>query len=1295
MAAEISLDLTGPIRELNQAAIAARKLSDELQKTADAGKGAFQAAAEAQLANRTRLLEHNEQLRAAQQLLKDLTAQLKAQEQAERELAIQRNKPDAIANARRLEDLKRIREEIQRLTQALAAQGVAAKAVAAIPPLVAPSSTPTSTGVGNVDELAATQQQARDAVQATTDALQQQTQQADSAATQYQALGQAVSQTATALAESIDREKQARQSRTEDVAQLKQLQAAEKDLKAQRDATAPGVAKNDLQLEINANRTAQRALKADIEAGTKAIEREKEAQKALTLEAKQTAAAEKQAAQAAKEAAKAAQQTGGALGGAAEKTSVLGRAAGLLEGVFNKAARAAAALFIIDKAKEFGAAVLEASINAQKLEARLTNAFNGNVGQAKQAALSIQSFAQDYGADAEKLAETYARLINRGIKPTREQLVQLSDIAATSGKSIDQFVEALLDAQTGQNERLKEFGINAKASGDKVAFTFRGITTEVEKTDQAISAYLFGLGNLNGIQGATAAQAEKTGGAIAGLKADFNELFVVIGEKGTPAFNKFLSDARRLTKGITDVFKSEERLAAERAATTADTYAKVYAGQFTRAIQEAKRSGSDVTAAVGKIYEEEALRLNSRLEAANKRLGFFNTRTIQGNVNRENYQGGDDAFYAERQRLKDEVAGNQANLRALKEQYQVRLQSGAAEANTLGLIEKQKKLIDSLRERQLSAAQESQGNGKDYLLGKGGLNEQLKIAEKELDRLYGKVDKANAKALKDLQAALEALRRQEQALLDAADNARINGLQDDGSAQRVYSDAVLRKDLQAVDRVEQELLKAKREAQQPVVLNTAERGGLDTLRNEAVRKNFARLRAIEQAEQDKLFDLRRDSDAKELEALERRFQAEQEKYRGNVLILQGLQEQYDRDRQELLNTQAGQQLDAQEALANAVVESAALEFTDPVKAERVRQQGLLDVKLEFAKKRLALAEKVDAAESTDTTKRVVQELKNTIAELSKTKPFDLAALLGIKPEDRDKFEKALESFTGFAIAQVRSLVQTQVEAAQTAVDARTQQINETQTALNQEIALNKTGSASSVALLREQLKEEKEERRKALQDRKQAQRLQLALDTATQASSLITAVSDTYKGFATIPIIGPGLGIAAGLVLIASFIAAKSSALQAINKSDKGFFKGGYTGGASIYEERGPVHGQEFVIDNRHTKQHRNFLEALHKDELHTLSWQDPTLLQIKSKVQLDPELPTRLLQQRAAQVQLHYNMSNKVLEEKLEQTNRKLDEAIQQLKFMPKETVRVELPNSTTVVKNYQHNLTTFTHRE
>jgi len=82
------------------------------------------------------------------------------------------------------------------------------------------------------------------------------------------------------------------------------------------------------------------------------------------------------------------------------------------------------------------------------------------------------------------------RLGNLGLSTSAGSVKSVAAIAAaTPGKSAMDFAEALADSVTGENERLKEFGIKAKVDGDKVRYTIRGVTTEVENNAKAIQQF--------------------------------------------------------------------------------------------------------------------------------------------------------------------------------------------------------------------------------------------------------------------------------------------------------------------------------------------------------------------------------------------------------------------------------------------------------------------------------------------------------------------------------------------------------------------------------------------------------------------------------------------------------------------------------------------------------------------------------------------------------------------------------------------------------------------------------------
>lgn len=178
-----------------------------------------------------------------------------------------------------------------------------------------------------------------------------------------------------------------------------------------------------------------------------------------------------------------------------------------------------------------GSAIVQATRETEKFFAVLKNAV-GSETAAKQIFADLQEFAATTPFQLNELVNSFTKLENRNFNPTIEQLRTIGDIAASSGKSIDQFVEAILDAQTGEFERLKEFGVVAKKNGDELNVTFRGQTTTLKNTSEAISDYLLGLGKLPGIQGAASAVAKTLDGSISNLEDNMKRLFATIGSGG-------------------------------------------------------------------------------------------------------------------------------------------------------------------------------------------------------------------------------------------------------------------------------------------------------------------------------------------------------------------------------------------------------------------------------------------------------------------------------------------------------------------------------------------------------------------------------------------------------------------------------------------------------------------------------------------------------------------------------------------------------------------------------------------
>lgn len=186
--------------------------------------------------------------------------------------------------------------------------------------------------------------------------------------------------------------------------------------------------------------------------------------------------------------------------------------------------------------------VVNATRETEKLFAVLKNALGGGENRALAVFAELQEFAATTPFALNEVVGAFTKLQQRNFNPTIEQLRTMGDIAATSGKSIDQFVEAILDAQTGEFERLKEFGVVAKKQGDDVNVTFRGQSETFKNTSENLNAYLLKLGQLPGIQGATAAVAATLDGSLSNLGDNFTRLFATIGSGGG------------ILKGIVDAF---------------------------------------------------------------------------------------------------------------------------------------------------------------------------------------------------------------------------------------------------------------------------------------------------------------------------------------------------------------------------------------------------------------------------------------------------------------------------------------------------------------------------------------------------------------------------------------------------------------------------------------------------------------------------------------------------------------------------------------------------------------------
>jgi hypothetical protein len=155
----------------------------------------------------------------------------------------------------------------------------------------------------------------------------------------------------------------------------------------------------------------------------------------------------------------------------------------------------------------------------------------GSAENATHAFKAIQDFATSTPYSLAQATKAFNQLVNMGLTPSEKALTSYGNTAAAMGKDLSQMVEAVADAATGEFERLKEFGIKSSAQGDRVAFTFRGITTTVGNSAAEIEKYLMGLGN-NEFAGAMANRMATLDGAISNLSDSWDALFLTVSKQG-------------------------------------------------------------------------------------------------------------------------------------------------------------------------------------------------------------------------------------------------------------------------------------------------------------------------------------------------------------------------------------------------------------------------------------------------------------------------------------------------------------------------------------------------------------------------------------------------------------------------------------------------------------------------------------------------------------------------------------------------------------------------------------------
>lgn len=147
----------------------------------------------------------------------------------------------------------------------------------------------------------------------------------------------------------------------------------------------------------------------------------------------------------------------------------------------------------------FGALTGGAIKTGAKFEqfAAVLETIEGSSEKAQASMRWVENFAKTTPYELDQVMQAFVALRAYGIDPTDGSLRTLGDAASAMNKPLMQAVEMLADAQTGEFERMKEFGVRGSAAGKAVALTYqkagREVTVTSKKAANDIRANLLGI----------------------------------------------------------------------------------------------------------------------------------------------------------------------------------------------------------------------------------------------------------------------------------------------------------------------------------------------------------------------------------------------------------------------------------------------------------------------------------------------------------------------------------------------------------------------------------------------------------------------------------------------------------------------------------------------------------------------------------------------------------------------------------------------------------------------------------
>lgn len=226
--------------------------------------------------------------------------------------------------------------------------------------------------------------------------------------------------------------------------------------------------------------------------------------------------------------AKNAAQSIGAIEAAAKKAS---QAADDMGDAFKDATREMEAMELVGEALLAIATSMVTTITAFEDYSDAVRAATGDTESAAVAMEMLETFATNSAFTLEDVTNAFVRFRSAGLEASKESLSSYGNVAAGLNVTLEELADAVGQAAEGNFSKLNDTQLKAVESGDKVTFTYQGVSTQVKNTGKDVAAFIKTMGDTTFAGSMEDAMGGVTG-AFTAMSNAWGELVEDMGEGG-------------------------------------------------------------------------------------------------------------------------------------------------------------------------------------------------------------------------------------------------------------------------------------------------------------------------------------------------------------------------------------------------------------------------------------------------------------------------------------------------------------------------------------------------------------------------------------------------------------------------------------------------------------------------------------------------------------------------------------------------------------------------------------------